>query len=61
MKPMKPGQAERCVQAMRALYAPPHTPESLAEYDRLRADEMARAERRRRGEPDLFEQEPAAE
>lgn len=61
MKGMKPGQAERCVQAMRALYGPPHTPESLAEYNRLRAEEMARAEQRRRGEPDLFEQEPATE
>ncbi|WP_337054017.1 hypothetical protein [Pseudoxanthomonas sp. USHLN014] len=50
---MKPGQAEQCVKALAALYAPPLSEDELREYDRLRADEMARAEARRAPTPQL--------
>ncbi len=50
---MKPGQAEKCREAMRALYGPPMTDEQIAEYNRLRAKEMARAEARRQPSPQL--------
>ena len=50
---MKPGQAEQCRKALEALYAPPMTADELREYDRLRADEMARAEARRAPTPQL--------
>ena len=50
---MKPDQCRQCIEAMTALYAPPMTDEERAEYDRLRADEMARAERRREPTPQL--------
>ena len=50
---MKPGQAQRCIDAMKALYAPPMSADELAHYNTLRAAEMARAESRRRGEPQM--------
>lgn len=50
---MKPDQCRQCIEAMTALYAPPMTDEERAEYDRLRAEEMARAERRREPSPQL--------
>lgn len=50
---MKPDQCRRCIEAMTALYGPPMTDSERAEYDRLRAEEMARAERRREPTPQL--------
>ena len=50
---MKPDQCRQCIEAMQALYAPPMTDDERAEYDRLRAAEMARAERRRMPSPQL--------
>lgn len=50
---MKPEQCRECIKAMAALYAPPMTAAELAEYDRQRAEEMARAERRRQPSPQL--------
>ena len=47
------GQSERCVEALRALYAPPMSREELVHYNCMRASEMARAEARRRNEPQL--------
>lgn len=40
---MKPGQTEKCIEAMKALYGPPMTDEQKSEYNRLRAREMAHA------------------
>lgn len=45
--------ATRCQEALQALYAPPLTAEELREYNRQRAEEMARAERRRQPSPQL--------
>lgn len=39
---MKPGQADKCIEAMKALYGPPMTDEQQAEYDRQRAAVMQR-------------------
>lgn len=39
--------------AIAALKAPPLSPDELREYDRMRADEMARAEARRAPTPQL--------
>lgn len=50
---IKPGQSERCVEALRALYAPPMSPDELAHYNSLRAAEMARAQARREPSPQL--------
>ncbi|WP_165421740.1 hypothetical protein [Pseudoxanthomonas winnipegensis] len=50
---MKPGQADHCRKALEALYAPPLSDAERAEYDRLRADEMHRAEARRAPSPQL--------
>jgi hypothetical protein len=50
---IKPGQSERCVEALRALYAAPMTPDELAHYRSLRAAEMARAQARREPSPQL--------
>ena len=47
------GQAQGYVDALKALYAPPMTPDELAAYDSLRAAEMARAEARRNPSPQL--------
>jgi hypothetical protein len=44
---MKPNQAAKCVEALRALYAPALSPEEMTDYNSLRAAEMARAEARR--------------
>ena len=41
-----------CVEQLRALYVPP-TPEEAAEFERLKAREMARAEARRQPSPQL--------
>lgn len=40
-----------CVEQLRALYS--QTPEEIAEYERLKAKEMARAEARRQPSPQL--------
>lgn len=48
---MKPGQTEKCIEAMKALYGPPMTDEQKSEYNRLRAREMARAEALRNPSP----------
>lgn len=50
-------QSDFCRKALEALYAAPMTAYELREYDRLRADEMARAEARRAPTPqrDLLE------
>lgn len=48
---MKPGQADKCIEAMKALYGPPMTDEQLSEYNRLLAREMARAEAVRKPSP----------
>lgn len=53
MKPMKPGQAQHCVEALTALYKPPLSDSELAHYNSLRAAEMARAEARREPSPQL--------
>lgn len=53
MKTMKPGQSQKCVEALMALCAPPLSAEELAYYNSLRAAEMARAEARRAPEPQL--------
>lgn len=50
---MKSDQSRHCIEAMKALYAPTMTDAERAEYDRLRAEEMARAERRREPSPQL--------
>lgn len=50
---IKPGQSERCVEALRALYAPPLSSDELAHYNSLRAAEMARAQARREPSPQL--------
>ena len=41
-----------CVEQLRALYVPP-TPEEAAEFERLKAREMARAEAKRNPSPQL--------
>jgi len=41
-----------CVEQLRALYVPP-TPEEAAEFERLKAREMARAEARRNPSPQM--------
>lgn len=41
-----------CVEQLRALYVPP-TPEDAAEFERLKAKEMARAEARRKPSPQM--------
>ena len=41
-----------CVEQLRALYVPP-TPEEAAEFERLKAREMARAEARRKPSPQM--------
>lgn len=44
--------ADRCRECLELIaHGPPLTPEQLAEYDRLRAREMARAEARRQPSP----------
>lgn len=50
---MKSGQADKCIEAMKALYGPPMTDEQLSEYNRLRAREIARAEADRQPSPQL--------
>lgn len=50
---IKPGQSERCIEALKALYAPPLSPDELAYYNTQRAAEMARAEARRQPSPQL--------
>lgn len=52
---MKPGQSEKLIEAFACLYrpTPPMTPEELAEFDTLRAREMARAQARREPSPQL--------
>lgn len=47
MTAIKPGASQRCIDALKALYAPPLSPAELAHYNSLRAAEMARAEARR--------------
>lgn len=53
MKPFKPGASERCIEALKSLYAPPLSPDELAHYNSQRAAEMARAEARRKPMPQL--------
>lgn len=55
MKTIKPGQSQKCVEALKALYAPPLSAEEHAHYNSLRAAEMARAMARRNPAPDLIE------
>ena len=50
---MNPGQVEKLVEAMKALYAPEMTDVDRAEHRRLVAREMARAEARRAPSPQL--------
>lgn len=53
---LKPGQAQKAKEAMRALYGPAHTPESLAQQEQAIAREYARneAEKREEQDKDLF-------
>lgn len=53
MSAIKAGQSQKCVEALKALYAPPLSAEERAHYNSLRAAEMARAEARRAPEPQL--------
>lgn len=50
---MKPSFCQKCAEALDALQASPLTAVEHAEYDRLRAEEVARAERRREPSPQL--------
>lgn len=59
MKTYRPGQS-KCVQAfMAGLYSPPITPAEVVEHESAVAAVRAEDERKRVGERDLFEQEPA--
>lgn len=46
-------QSRRCQEALEALYGPPLSEDEIAHYNRLRAEEMARAERHREPSPQL--------
>lgn len=51
--PLKPGQSAKCIEALKALHGPAHTPESLVEKEQAIARELARNQAEKRPSPQL--------